>query len=279
MITPGLERALTLLACPVCGGGLSIAGGSLRCEVNHSFDISRRGYINLLLSKPPEDYGKQMLLARRAVASAGLWDAAIDAAAALALRYAMDGPTLDAGCGEGSHLSGFIRRLKAPLVSAGLDISRDAASLAASAYKDTCWVVGDLSRAPFIPGSFGTVLNILSPARYGEFGRLLRPGGVLIKAVPGKNYLRELREAFFDDSRRDYSSERVTERFGERFERIERTDVLYGVRVERGLLPSLLEMTPLGWSAEPKKKRLLMELDSLEVTVDMSILLGKVKIE
>ncbi len=275
--TPGLERASALLACPVCAGGLSADSGSLRCEKGHSFDISRQGYVNLLMSKPPDDYGKAMLSARRELALAGLWDGALDSAAELAGRFCADGPVLDAGCGEGSHLSGFVGRLKAPPVSAGLDISRDAVSLAASAYRDICWAVGDLSRAPFLAGSFGLVLNILSPARYREFARLLAPAGVLVKAVPGRDYLRELREAFFEDSRREYSPGKAAARFEESFELIGSIDVNYKLRIGRPLLPALTEMTPLGWNADPQRKRALSETDGMEVTVDMRLLAGRAR--
>jgi len=57
--------------CPVCGGLLQLnpSGKSYVCQNQHSFDLAKEGYLNLLPvqykhSKEPGD-SKQMMLARR----------------------------------------------------------------------------------------------------------------------------------------------------------------------------------------------------------------------
>lgn len=275
MIPPGLERALPLLACPVCAGPLSVREASLRCPAGHNFDTSRQGYVNLLRAAPSGDYDRPMLESRRRAARAGLWDGALDAAASLAARHYPGGPVLDAGCGEGSILAAFLPRLGGGAAALGLDISRDAVRLAACAFRELGWAAGDLSRPPLAQGAFGAVLNFLSPARYDAFGRLLAPGGVLIKAVPGADYLRELREAFFDGERRAYSSERVTARFTERFEPVGEQEVRYRFHTGGGLMAALVDMTPLSWSADPERRRAAEEADGADVTVHLRLLAGR----
>ena len=42
---------MSILICPVCGENLSKTEKSYTCTNRHSFDISKSGYVNLLLSK------------------------------------------------------------------------------------------------------------------------------------------------------------------------------------------------------------------------------------
>ena len=41
---------MKLLACPKCHQQLHLENKTLKCENNHCYDISKRGYINLLLN-------------------------------------------------------------------------------------------------------------------------------------------------------------------------------------------------------------------------------------
>ena len=55
--------------CPVCKQRLTRSGSCYRCRGNHSFDIAKSGYVNLLLSQQSSQkrHGddKAMVLARR----------------------------------------------------------------------------------------------------------------------------------------------------------------------------------------------------------------------
>ena len=39
-----------MLICPVCGNALLAENKTMRCENNHSFDVAKEGYVNLLRS-------------------------------------------------------------------------------------------------------------------------------------------------------------------------------------------------------------------------------------
>ena len=45
------------LRCPVCAGALEKRAGASRCPKNHSFDIAKSGYVNLLLNSSQGHHG------------------------------------------------------------------------------------------------------------------------------------------------------------------------------------------------------------------------------
>lgn len=64
--------------CPICGEHLARIEKSFVCENNHSFDIARQGYVNLLpvgqkhSLRPGDD--KEMLNARRNFLNSGFYE-------------------------------------------------------------------------------------------------------------------------------------------------------------------------------------------------------------
>ena len=92
-----------ILHCPICGHILNRQERCYRCENNHSFDIARQGYVHLLpvqnkRSLNPGDT-RQQVLARRRFLEGGFYTPISDALNQLA--QGLEGPVLDAGCGEG----------------------------------------------------------------------------------------------------------------------------------------------------------------------------------
>ncbi|RBO11051.1 methyltransferase domain-containing protein, partial [Pantoea sp. 3_1284] len=83
-------------------------------------------------------------------------------------------------------------------IGIGIDLAKEGIAAASKAYPDIIWSVADLAAMPFADAQVDAILNILSPANYAEFSRLLKPGGVVMKVVPESGYLLELREAFYD---------------------------------------------------------------------------------
>ena len=56
----------------------------------------------------------------------------------------------------------------------GLDISKEAIIMASKEYKNIIWCV-EIFGAPFAGGCFDFILNILAPANYAEFKRMISP--------------------------------------------------------------------------------------------------------
>lgn len=196
----------SVFICPVCGKELERLDKAYRCPANHSFDIARQGYVNLLLgsksslSRHGDD--KLMVRCRRDFLEKGYYSALKDAICSAAVRNTQDGATvIDAGCGEGYYTSAVKAALEAtgkkPL-AAGIDISKEAV-ISASSRKDGCsYAVAGVFNMPFADGSAGTVLNIFSPLAREEYLRVLCKGGCLIRAVPLENHLMGLKRAVYD---------------------------------------------------------------------------------
>src|SRR5690625_3768554 len=171
-----------LFKCPVCDERLVIREGyQLQCRNNHNFDLSSKGYVNLLAGNVDSYYNKKMLKSRMKVIEAGLFNPLINRIADLLTSRFTDFSILDAGCGEGSHLRRLLQQMHTSktIRSVGLDISKAGIHLASRSTADIIWCVGDIAHMPLTSSQFNVVLNILSPANYREFSRMLQENGHL----------------------------------------------------------------------------------------------------
>ena len=130
------------LLCPICGEQLNLSGKQYRCPRNHSFDIARQGYVNLLVvqqkhSKNPGDTREQVL-SRREFLEAGFYAPIAGKLIETAKELGITGQVLDVGCGEGYYSAGLAKALDAQLV--GLDISKEAVRYAAGRDKAAMWL-------------------------------------------------------------------------------------------------------------------------------------------
>ncbi|MBR3128939.1 MAG: methyltransferase domain-containing protein, partial [Clostridia bacterium] len=161
---------IDLLRCPVCGTAFSRAAQSLVCKNGHTFDPSRKGYVHFLPNAKPSKYDAALFEARRRILEGGFYDAVIEAIRA---RMPADpAVVLDAGCGDGTFTKALGRG-----VTIGIDNAKDAIALAARGGGPVLWTVGDLTRMPVADASVDVILNLFSPAHYGEFRRVLKPDG------------------------------------------------------------------------------------------------------
>ena len=270
------------LTCPVCASPLAPgSGNAVACGKSHNFDLSASGSLNLLRSKPPEDYGAQMLESRHSVCRAGFFDSLLDAVASM-LAVHKGGDTvrlLDAGCGEGSHLMAVRNQLAAQgidISAIGVDISKDAIRIAAREHMGALWMVADLACLPMLDRSTHAILNILSPINYGEFSRVLHDEGLVVKAVPGSEYLKELRLALYaGEDREQYSNEQVVKLFEQRFDVVAAKHVQQSFPVPDGLWPHIVAMTPLSWDSAEYKRAEVIAAPPQAVTIDFLVMAGK----
>lgn len=257
-----------LFACPICKQEIEISNeGKMSCLSNHTFDVAKQGYVYMLNRPVQSMYGKELFDSRHTVIQAGIYDRL---QAAIAREINLEQPViLDTGCGEGSHLHRICQQLDRP-VGVGIDISKEGIIAAAKYNPEELWCVGDLANSPFNEHSFDAILNILSPANYDEFKRLLKRGGKVIKVVPQENYLKELRkQAFADSEKESYTNAQTVERFKASFAHTEVKRITYTVPLEDHLVQNLLEMTPMGWHIDDKESIQLQE-----ITIDLDLLIG-----
>ena len=256
---------IRLLRCPVCGTAFLQYGASLRCENGHTFDPSRKGYVNFTPNAAPSRYDKALFEARRRILEAGFYDFVIEA-----IRAAMPenaSVVLDAGCGDGT----FTKRLMGE-TTVGIDLCRDAIVLAARGGGPVLWAVGDLTRIPVTDASADVILNLFSPAHYAEFSRVLKGDGVLLKLVPQEGYLREIRTLMGDRLRHErYSNDAVVAHLCERFRLNDRIRITRTFALDPEHARDFLAMTPLTFSAVPDAD----DANRLsEITIDVELLVA-----
>jgi 23S rRNA (guanine745-N1)-methyltransferase len=191
-----LPEAVSLLACPHCGGGFAPAGGSLRCLQGHTFDVARHGYLNLVVAGTHTGTADTaaMVAARDMFLRAGHFAKLRDAIAEAAVRAITDGPgcIIDIGTGTGYYLAGVLTELPGR-VGLALDLSKFTLRRAARAHERIGAVACDAwGRLPVRDGCAALILDIFAPRNSAEFRRVLAPGGRLIVVTPTSRHLQEL---------------------------------------------------------------------------------------
>jgi 23S rRNA (guanine745-N1)-methyltransferase len=210
--------------CPVRGCQQELRPEQRRwvCPAQHSFDIARDGYVNLLQpqdrrAKSPGDT-REVVAARRRLHERGLTRPLFEGVLALAdLRRG--NLIAEAGCGEGFYTGTLVAETGAR--GAGVDISTPAIEAAARRYPNCHWAVANADRIlPFPTGSLDLAVSITGRRPLGEFHRVLRCGAGLLVGIPGPQDLievrgsgRDRREAVLAELRRGFhcvESRRVT---------------------------------------------------------------------
>jgi len=187
------DRAVGLLACPVCAAPLTAVADAtaLGCRGGHLFDRARQGQISLLPPghRAPSGDSAGMVADRVAFLEAGHY-AGLTGALADAVGTAAT--LLDLGGGTGHHLAGVLDRLP-DAVGVVLDSSRYAARRAARAHPRAVSVVADTwARLPVADAAVDRVLVVFAPRNGPEIARVLRPGGRLVVVTPAADHLTEL---------------------------------------------------------------------------------------
>ena len=185
------------LICPVCGKPLEIRENAAKCEENHSFDVAKEGYLNLLrTNKSGERIGDDKLSARsrRDFLNKGYYAPLRDAL--LQIFAGREGRLLDICCGEGYYTAALAAL--PGLQVYGFDISREMVRLAAKRGGASCFVA-NLAAIPVAEESFDYAIHLFAPFQEREFYRILKPGGRLYSVVPGSHHLLGLKQALYEN--------------------------------------------------------------------------------
>ena len=267
------------LTCPVCHQPFNLQGRSLRCEQNHSFDLAREGYINLMVGhKRPKIQGddKVMLAARRRFLGNGRYQPLSDTINKIVLDYLAgneESVVLDIGCGEGHYLGRLQSSLLSDACTFGLDVAKDAARLAAKQYPSSRFIVADVNRRiPFADQSVHVLLNIFAPRNLIEFARIAAPEGLLLIVIPGPDHLRELREELALLDIEVEKRMRILEQMASLFALQKTQSLAIDLDLTQPDLTDLVQMTPNYWHLTPHKQAQLQELSHRRTTAHFEIL-------
>lgn len=276
-LKPKLARfaTATAFACPICKEELQLMENRLKCHHRHSYDLAKFGYVNLAPQiKQPKDYDKASFQNRQLILEAGFYQAILEAVSNLLASSESAKTVLDIGCGEGFY-SRKLQESHPQKTFYAFDISKDSVQIAAKSEPNWAvnWFVGDLARLPIKDTSMDILLDIFSPANYGEFRRVLSKDGILIKVIPTENHLKEIRQMVQDQlAKKDYSNQDIKEHFQEHFSIKSRQIASLTKPITAEQRQALLAMTPLLFHVDQTK---IDWTQLTEITIEAEILVGK----
>lgn len=276
-LKPKLQRfaSATAFACPICQENLTLLETNFKCCNRHSFDLAKFGYVNLAPQiKQSANYDKENFQNRQQILEAGFYQAILDAVSDLLASSKTTTTILDIGCGEGFY-SRKLQESHSEKTFYTFDISKDSVQIAAKSEPNWAvnWFVGDLARLPIKDASMDILLDIFSPANYGEFRRVLSKDGILIKVIPTENHLKEIRQRVQDQlTNKEYSNQDIKEHFQEHFTILSSQTASLTKTITAEQLQALLSMTPLLFHVDQSK----IDWSQLtEITIEAEILVGK----
>lgn len=276
-LKPKLQRfaSATAFACPICQENLTLLETNFKCCNRHSFDLAKFGYVNLAPQiKQSANYNKENFQNRQQILEAGFYQAILDAVSDLLASSKTTTTILDIGCGEGFY-SRKLQESHSEKTFYAFDISKDSVQIAAKSEPNWAvnWFVGDLAHLPIKDANMDILLDIFSPANYGEFRRVLSKDGILIKVIPTENHLKEIRQRVQDQlTNKEYSNQDIKEHFQEHFTILSSQTASLTKTITAEQLQALLSMTPLLFHVDQSK----IDWSQLtEITIEAEILVGK----
>ncbi|VMM15339.1 23S_rRNA m1G745 methyltransferase [Streptococcus pneumoniae] len=276
-LKPKLQRfaSATAFSCPICQENLTLLETNFKCCNRHSFDLAKFGYVNLAPQiKQSANYNKENFQNRQQILEAGFYQAILDAVSDLLASSKTTTTILDIGCGEGFY-SRKLQESHSEKTFYAFDISKDSVQIAAKSEPNWAvnWFVGDLARLPIKDANMDILLDIFSPANYGEFRRVLSKDGILIKVIPTENHLKEIRQRVQDQlTNKEYSNQDIKEHFQEHFTILSSQTASLTKTITAEQLQALLSMTPLLFHVDQSK----IDWSQLtEITIEAEILVGK----
>ncbi len=275
--------------CPVCDQRLELTDKSFVCDKLHTYDISKEGYVNLLLanqknSKNPGD-DKLMAESRQSFLDKGYYDSLADEINKTIMSLVAEGERhsclniLDVGCGVGFY-SG---RLKEALKDKGgednvklwgIDISKPVIQKAAKRYGGIRFCIGSSFNLPFLDESADIVFSVFSPFDSKEIFRVLKPGGKMLIVRPGAGHLKELGMLIYDSFELQGNPPDISA-FPD-VSLVEERRVKYEIHLKNNAdVMNLVDMTPYRWHLSEEKKTLLTATGELTTCADFQLSLFK----
>ena len=263
---------MSCFICPVCRTGLLKNEKNYICKNGHSFDIARKGYVNLLMSQvsSARHHGDDKVMAH---ARADFLNKDYYRPLAEAICDEVKGENLlDIGCGECYYLS-FIKDSFPDLDCVGIDISKEILEVAGARTKPRGikTAVASGANLPVGDESFDVILSVFAPITEAEFLRVLKKDGVLIRVTPARSHLFELKQAVYDNPL--YNDELSLELSG--FEIVKTKEVKYTFVCDKTDAKNLFTMTPYYYKTSPRDIEKLDNLGDIVISSDFFVTVYK----
>lgn len=267
---------MSVLICPVCKSPINAQDHCYKCENNHSFDIAKEGYVNLLSAHKSGDKvgdNKEMARSRRDFLNKGYYSVLADAVGNCLDKYSSDGDNvLDICCGEGYYTSYLAERINRNFY--GFDISKNMIRLAAKRKCNADFFVANIASIPVKSESVKFAFHLFAPFHSGEFSRILCNDGVVVTAIPGKEHLFGLKEILYNEPY--YNDEKPP--VAEELELVEKIRAKSEITLNsKEDIMALFQMTPYFYHTPSEGMARLESKDNLKTTIDFVLLIYKKK--
>lgn len=255
---------MELFVCPLCFETLNQVGGSLRCVANHSYDLAREGYVNLLTaqhrrSKAPGD-NPEMIAARGRFLDTGSYQPLAERLCAAVADSGQIHSLADLGCGEGYFTRWLSGRLDAVY---GIDISRPAIRAATRRSKSLCLAVASSQRLPLVDQGFDAVTVVMAPMS-DDIVRILKPRGRMYRVSAGPNHLLQLKQQIYAHARvHDRADTELAQ-----FDQVDSQRLTFEFTVGGRDLTDLIAMTPMRYTSARHEQTQASRIKQLSVTAD-----------
>ena len=258
-----------MLICPKCKLKLVKIDNTYKCPNNHSYDIAKGGYVNLLISRTNSGDCKEMVDARNNFLNKCYYQPlALKICEILASYLYPNDYILDGGCGSGYYDS--IIKLKYPNII-GFDISKDAIIKTTKNNIDLDYFVASGNNIPIEDNCISCVLNIFAPTFASESFRVLKNDGILIVVLPGEDHLIELKQSIYDNPYQNQVSVPSFDGF-----KIDKSfDLTFKKEIPNEDLINVSKMTPYFYKTKKESFDNLLKIDKLDMTISFKIYVYK----
>ena len=266
------------LKCPVCNLELVLQSNSYTCNNNHVFDISKYGYVNLLMvnkkrSKIPGD-SEEMIKSRNAFLNKGYYGCLSEKINQLIYKSISkkEENILDIGCAVGYYLWELRNNFNGDnhLNLYGIDISKSAVQIASKRkIPNSKLAVASAYNLPFLDEIFDIAYCIFSPISINENERVLKKDGILIIVGPGEEHLSGLTKYIYDSFVPHGGNNILND--SNSFELVESFEIKQSVKVLQEDILDLIKMTPYYWKMSEEQLQKVNNLEILQTVIHFEI--------
>lgn len=264
--------------CPLCNLDLVLSSSSYICKNKHTYDISKHGYVNLVLvnqkkSANPGD-NEEMIKSRNAFLNKGYYKPLSEQLSKTINLSSKTTPQkiLDIGCGEGYYLNELHQSFEKNLEHhmCGIDISKSAVQLAAKRKMGSKLAVANAYNLPFFDKTFDTIFSIFSPMSSIEVIRVLSDNGKIIIVGPAEEHLQGLTQHIYTDVIPHSGNYHVLDNDQDLISQ-EVIEVKKKILIQQEDILDFLRMTPYYWQVNQENKEKILQLQELETIIHFYI--------
>lgn len=273
------------LKCPVCQNNLVKFNSTYKCEKNHSYDISSKGYTNMLLANHKHSINpgdsKEMILSRVRFLELDYYHILRKTILETIKKYANwdNFSFCDLACGEGYYTNFIHEKLNETykVDSVGIDISKYAIIEACKKQRalklnNIEYVIGNLMNLPFLDESFDFMLNCFALLDEKEFNRVLKKNGYFIRVLPDADHLLGIKQVLYKNVILNVMKEKNINGFELVDEIHIKDDITLKTSQE---IHDLFTMTPYYYKTSKESIEKLLSLPSLTTRISFVLLVYK----